>query len=56
MKNRTSKEYINTYEANTKHLTDVGLHPEFQVLHIDNECSEALQQTMSDSKAKFQLH
>ena len=52
MKSRTDAEYLRAYAIVTKHLTDRGLHPQFQML--DNECSVALQQAMTTAGVEFQ--
>ena len=53
MKNRLAEEHVRAYKETTQHLTNAGLHPQFQIL--DNECSEELKQCISDAEVEFQL-
>jgi hypothetical protein len=53
MKSRSNEEYLRAYKVVTKHLTSVGLHPQFQMM--DNECSKALQQAMTNQDVTFQI-
>ena len=53
MKNRSDVEYLRAYNKVSEHMTERGLHPQFQML--DNECSQALQQAMTNNGVEFQL-